>query len=338
VNRRSGPVCAWTEGFADWYGVAALNNPDIPARGNVQTSTWGTPGWDDGDQVEGRVAGALWDLLDADPAGGEGTDNYRDSLDNVWNTFLDNRVQTFQQYWTERGQDGRNVGDDALGSLFQNTIDYGFRQLLTDGDEIGGTTPPTDRNYRYDTATRSWSVVALRPAPGADDDLILFDDRAQQQRLDDSLLGVDVVDFVAVDSTAGHREPGDYYPRVHRVSGTGTYHVELADSGQVLADTAKQQMNATDVVAAWDSCLTAGQRVTFTVTPGDPSQDAELFVVSSQASNPGSYVRDRAAATAAPSAGAGQPETITYTATENGCVGVVLINKAGNGTYTVTRS
>jgi hypothetical protein len=336
VNKHSGPVCAWVEGFADWYASAVLNLPDIPGnRGNIETATWGTPGWDDGDQVEGRVAGAIWDLFDG---AADGTDAYQDTLANIWGTFLDHRASTFAQYWAARGTDGHEVGDLALGSLFQNTIDYGFRQQLTDGNQLTGSTPPADHNYHYDTTNAYWSVIALRPPAGADDDLTLFDDRAQQQRLNGSLLGVDVVDFVAVDSNTGRRPLGDYYPRVHRVSGTGDYTIELADAGQLLVDTAKRQMTANDVVASWDACLTAGQQVTFTATPGDPSQDAELFVVSSNAATPDSYVRNRASATTASANGPGQPETIAYTAAQDGCVGVILINKAGAGTYTVTRS
>jgi hypothetical protein len=335
VNKRSGPICAWTEGFADWYASAVLSLPDIPGRGNIETATWGTPDWDDGDAVEGRVAGALWDLFDNV---NDGTDTYQDSLGNIWNTFLDHRATTFNQYWTARGQDGRDVTDRALGSLFQNTIDYGFRQQLTDGAEVTGTIPPADHNYHYDTTHAHWSVVALRPPAGADDDLRVYDDRAQTQLLASSLAGVDTVDWVAVDSNAGRRPLGDYYPRVHRVSGAGAYTIEVADAGELLVDTVKRQMTAADVVASYDSCLTVGQQVTFTVTPGDPSQDAQLFVVSSDPADPTTFIRPSGTATAASPTGPGQPETISYTAAQGGCVGVVVINKAGSGTYTLNRS
>jgi hypothetical protein len=53
---------------------------------------------------------------------------------------------------------------------------------------------------------------------------------------------------------------------------------------------------------------------------------------------PDSFIRNRLSATAASANGPGQPETISYTAGQAGCVGVVLINKAGSGTYTLTRS
>ena len=42
---------------------------------NLETPTWGSSGWDEGDDVEGRVAGALWDIYDDV---NDGTDNYCD--------------------------------------------------------------------------------------------------------------------------------------------------------------------------------------------------------------------------------------------------------------------
>ncbi|WP_250034444.1 hypothetical protein [Paractinoplanes maris] len=334
VNQQSGPICAWVEGFADWYGTAVLNNPDIPGnRGNIDTATWGTPGWNDGDQVEGRVAGSLWDLLDTTD---DGTDTYNDTLANVWDTFLNGRVTTFAAYWAARGREGKQVGDPALGSLFQNTIDYGFRQPLTSGAAVQGTTPPNDHNYRYDTQHQAWSVVAVRPPTGADDDLRLYDDRALTQLLGTSAIGTDTVDFLAVNSSPGHRPLGDYYPQVRRLAGTGAYTVQLFDTGELLTGTATRQLGAGDVVTSWTSCLTANQQVTFTVTPGAATQDPELFVVESGGAEPD--VKSRGAATAATPAGPGQPEQVGYTAPADGCVGVIVVNKAGAGTYTVTRS
>jgi hypothetical protein len=343
VTRQEGPICAWVEGFADWYGVAVLDNPDIPQHGNVETATWGTPGWDNGDRVEGRIAGALWDLDDIDPVGGEVWDAYDDSLTNIWNTFLGpadttRAANTFHDYWTHRGQDGHNVGDLALGALFQNTIDYGFRQPLTDGAEQVRPVPLVPHNYTYQTQFLFWSVVALRSPAGADYDLILFDDRDQQQQLADSIVRTEI-DFVAVDSNAGRRPLGDYYPRVVAANGTDNYVIELADAGDLLPAATTRAMGVNDLVAVWDLCLAAGQEVTVTVTPGAPTQDAELFIMRSDAGNPATHVRDRVSAVAtADNGGPGTPETITYTAPEASCHGVVLVNQAGTGTYTITRT
>jgi hypothetical protein len=341
VPRREEPICAWVEGFADWYGAAVLNNPDIPQRGNIDTATWGSNGWDNGDAVEGRVAGALWDL---DDAGAETWDNINDSLDNIWNTFLGpggtaRRADTFHDYWVQRGQDGHDVSDTALGALFQNTIDYGFREPLTDGVPLVRPTPMEQHNYRYDTHFAFWSVVAIRPPATADYDLLLFDDRDQKQQLEDSALLAGHVDFIAVDSNAGRRPLGDYYPRVQRLNGAGDYVIDLADSGSLLVSTATRAMGVNDIVAIWDVCLAANEQVTITVTPSDPSQDAQLFLMRSELGNPSTHVRARSAAVAsATGQGAGAPETITYTAPEASCHGVVLVNRAGAGTYTITRS
>jgi hypothetical protein len=57
-------------------------------------------------------------------------------------------------------------------------------------------------------------------------------------------------------------------------------------------------------------------------------------VVSSDPANPSTFVRPSGAATPASPTGPGQPETISYTAAQDGCVGVVLINRAASGTYT----
>ena len=69
VEKFSSPGCAWTEGFAEWVPASVLNDPYYRfANGTyipLETPTWGTPEWDDGLAVEGRVAGAMIDLEDA---------------------------------------------------------------------------------------------------------------------------------------------------------------------------------------------------------------------------------------------------------------------------------
>jgi len=98
-------------------------------------------------------------------------------------------------------------------------------------------------------------------------------------------------------------------------------------------------MGANDLVAVWDVCLQANEQVTITVTPGAATQDAELFLMRSDVGNPSTHVRDRLSAVAsATGQGAGTAETFTYTAPEFSCHGFVLINKAGAGAYTITRS
>lgn len=333
VTRAEKPACAWTEGFADWFGIVVLDRPNQPGFADFERHTWGTPNWDNGPNVEGRIAGALWDLHD--PVGEAPWDRTQGPEPGaVWETFLDHRSESFEEFWRQRGPDGQSAGQ--LAALFQNTIDFGFRDVLTTGSEITvrSPSPPGQHNYRYDTRFRFWSVVAMRPPAAADYELELFDDHAMTQQLARSLTGTGTTDFIAVDSNAGGRELGDYYPRVvHRV-GDGDYTIEVSDSGKLLPLSGDQRvMGPRDVVEVWDHCVSDRSRVT--VTPSDASQDAELFVMSSA----GGAVRVRTDNIARSiDAGPGQPESVEFTPAGLDCFGIVLINKAGSGTYTLTVS
>jgi len=61
IDEFSHPNCAWTEGWANFFPLAVQNEPNFELGNgddeNLETKTWGTPNWDDGDGVEGRVAG-----------------------------------------------------------------------------------------------------------------------------------------------------------------------------------------------------------------------------------------------------------------------------------------
>ncbi|MFI0237584.1 hypothetical protein [Streptomyces sp. NPDC016845] len=335
--------CAWSEGFANWYSVAVFGNPLYVDRTDTNNDTsgftvdfekhsWDTGGWDDGDAVEGRVAGALWDLVDT---GTEGWDQYGAGLAPVWNTFLDHRATTFRAYWNAWVADGREAGAPTLGSLFQNTIDYGFRNPLANHQSQTRPTPEPAHNYRFDTTRVFWSVVALRPPTSADYDLRLYDDQAQNNLLTASLLGAGVTDFVAINSN--RRPTGDYYPRVNVVSGTGDYQIEADETEGVFSGSPTVTMGADRLAAVWDICLSAGEKATYTVTPSGVGQDAELFVLGADRGG-ADHVVGRGGATATGDAGGpGAPESVTVDLPE-GCHGLVVVNKAGSGTYTLTKS
>jgi hypothetical protein len=75
------------------------------------------------------------------------------------------------------------------------------------------------------------------------------------------------VDFIAIDSN--HRPLGDYYPRAFVYTGTGTYHIELAQGADfVNSGSQNVTMGPTDVVVVRDVFLTAGTTTTFKVIPG----------------------------------------------------------------------
>jgi hypothetical protein len=128
IRTASSAGCAWVEGFAEWFPTVIFNDPNFRwpngSALNLENPRAGSAGWSNGDTVEGRVAGALIDLTDTT---NEGTDRVGEGMGNIWETFQDHNSTTFANFWSHRTADGFNVGNNALGSLFQNTIDYGFQ-------------------------------------------------------------------------------------------------------------------------------------------------------------------------------------------------------------------
>jgi len=128
IQKIGGPHCGWTEGWADFFPMAINNDPFYRwASGstlNLETPTWGTPTWDNGEQVEGRVAGALWDILDNV---NDGDDTYTDgNITNIWDTFKHHATDDhFNEYWAgwlARGHNNTSAG--PIMDLYQNTINY----------------------------------------------------------------------------------------------------------------------------------------------------------------------------------------------------------------------
>lgn len=118
--------CAWTEGWANYFSMAVRGENFYRwASGstlNLETPSWTSINWDDGEKVEGRLAGWLWDM----------TDHADDGLDvwdapngfaEIWDVFYnqnDNTVAQFYSAWVSRGHSKHH----ALFEAYQNTIDY----------------------------------------------------------------------------------------------------------------------------------------------------------------------------------------------------------------------
>ncbi|MEV5283433.1 hypothetical protein [Streptomyces sp. NPDC052811] len=340
LTSTSSTGCAWTEGFADWYQSAVYHDPEYVDTHNkiyldLENHTWGTANWQDGDTVEGRVAGALNDIADT------GHEKYWDDYGegapgHIWDTLLAGFSATFHDFWNLRGQKGYNVSDPVQGSLYQNTIDYGFRNPLADNQTLTRPAPiPAQQNYHYATNVVFWSVTAVRPPAGGSLSLEMYGDRDQKQLLAKSADGQDVVDFVAVDSN--HRPLGEIYPRVDTTGSNGEYRIQLSQGARQMQPSEAIAMTAPDnIVTVRDLCVPANTKATITATPSDPSQDAELFLMASDPAQSSTWVQPRAfAAAKAGGQGPGKAESFTYTAPAAGCYGVVLVNKEGSGTYTL---
>lgn len=148
INLSSNVQCAWTEGWANFFAIAVNNDPVFRwasgASENLETPTWGTPGWQEGVTVEGRVAGALWDMLDSV---NDGYDQYSEgSIINIWDTFYHEFVDRFSEYWSDWQSRGHNSSDAVVMSIYQNTIDFRVTtpNIKANGSDVLLSIPQSD--------------------------------------------------------------------------------------------------------------------------------------------------------------------------------------------------
>ncbi|MBS3132326.1 hypothetical protein J4212_07890, partial [Candidatus Woesearchaeota archaeon] len=124
---RSAPNCAWSEGWADYFPVVINDDRgyDDSTQNfaiNLEIGTETLPqSWQNGDNVEGRVAMSLWDFSDD-----SSEDAYNGNFNNhVWNTAERQNDDTFSQYWTAWQDDHTAIEENnSLIALAQNTIHY----------------------------------------------------------------------------------------------------------------------------------------------------------------------------------------------------------------------
>jgi len=271
---------------------------------------------------------------------------------NIWTTFVRSgdastfgrvNIRMFRQFWDQRATDKFNVATSGgLATVYQNAIDYGYREPLGDYAPLSRPLPIPDHHYTFTANTGYWSAVALRPDQNYE--LQLYDDATKGFLSAGPQDGSDI-EFVAIDSNAGRRTlPHAYEARVVNRSNSATfpYSVELAQGAQTLGFGTSQTitMGSGDVVAVRDLRLNAGQTATITVTPNN-GQNPEVFLMASDPANPSSWVASRNSAAAGASlAGPGAAETLVYTAPRDAYYGFVLLQKKGSpsGSYTVTVS
>ncbi len=115
--------CGWTEGWAQTWHCWTTNDPirSYPGGGGVdlEAATWGD-GYDQGDQVEGRVAGAIWDITDST---NDGYDTYDGDWADVWDVMWNVNCDTFADFWTQWKARG-HAKHGPVACLYQCTIDY----------------------------------------------------------------------------------------------------------------------------------------------------------------------------------------------------------------------
>jgi hypothetical protein len=127
IGVASNSACAWTEGWADFWPLAVNNDPFF----QWHDGTWEyledpfqLPPFQDGDQVEGRVAGALWDLIDTP---NDGYDTYDGDFNDVWEVFTTQPCDItadFVTVWENLYGPRTTRTHEGVRCLYQNTINY----------------------------------------------------------------------------------------------------------------------------------------------------------------------------------------------------------------------
>lgn len=124
INLHSNVGMAWTEGWAEFFPMAVQNDPWFTYINqysiDLEAPTWGTPGWDNGDDVEGRVCGGLWDIFDAT---NDGFDAYSDGFLHIWDVVHAQTDDSFADFWAAWRTRGHNI-PYATYAIYQNTIVY----------------------------------------------------------------------------------------------------------------------------------------------------------------------------------------------------------------------
>jgi hypothetical protein len=200
--------------------------------------------------------------------------------------------------------------------------------------------PPVGKahDYRSSVMPAFWSVFAVWSPTDGDMDLELFADKAHKHSLGGSAFGTGMVDFIAVDGSL--KPGGDYFPQAKAYSGTSAYAIEFAHGVDVLASNPKEfYMMNEDLVRVYDMYMAAGKTYTITLDAVSPYLNGDLFVVGSTPGDPSTGVKRRIdALKTAASQGEGGTETITFTPTVSDTYGVVVVNAAGSGAFTLART
>lgn len=120
------PDCAFVQGFATYLPLSVYRDPVFESQSvrsiDMDAPKPVSPGWENGDLVPGRIAGAFWDLDEFDETVEE-HDKFNASFADIWEVIDARRPETMSAWWAG----WKSLGKDscgASGSLFQNSIDY----------------------------------------------------------------------------------------------------------------------------------------------------------------------------------------------------------------------
>jgi len=168
--------CAWTEGWAHVWHMWTTNDPIHGYSGgggfDLESPTWGD-GNDEGSDVEGRVAAAVWDITDSAI---DGYDRFSGSWLDVWHIMYHHDCETFYQFYQQ--WKSHNYGTHgAVASIYQNTMNWntspvfgGLPDVIAHEDELrlnvmdldDYASDPESQDYQLTFAIESVSTPDLQ--------------------------------------------------------------------------------------------------------------------------------------------------------------------------------
>lgn len=140
-------LCAWSEGWSDFLALAVNGDKCFdfemgPCTGTkdvdyvdleIPPTTWAGAPTPQGDTVEGRVAGALYDLLDTT---NDGYDLTSFGFSPTWAIVRNAPHETkFADFWNSWKANGNNQ-HLAVQAIYQNTIDYDTAPTIANVPDI----------------------------------------------------------------------------------------------------------------------------------------------------------------------------------------------------------
>jgi hypothetical protein len=338
MHRASGSAaCAWSEGWANWVAVQTYDDThfrwDAYSGIDLESPRWFSEGWENGDHVEGRVAGVLLDLADSGARNEKYWDIAAIGPERVVAAFTKGPADDIHQFVAKLGAADQIV---AEGILFQNTIRATHTDFLHDRSPLRRPANVPLETEFLSVADRWHVVAAIASGEGdADVDLNVLPDAAGQPAVTSADWSGSNADFVAVQPTtadewfkAGVTSDVDYHE----------YAMEVAEApdGDLEAGTPQELAMAADsMVEIRTTFVQQGVPATLTVVPRN-GQDFDLFVMAPDATKWG---LPRSSARRSTSGGPNKAERITITDPKvTGVYAVIVIRKSGEGGLTLVRT
>lgn len=117
ISQKTDAFTAWVDGWAYFFPLIVKNDSCFNASNwscNVELTS---NVWEHGDEISGRVTGALWDLYDSQS---DGFDNCSFDFSKIWTVIRRGKIGEFKDFWNAWGFSRHN----AVCAIYQNTIDY----------------------------------------------------------------------------------------------------------------------------------------------------------------------------------------------------------------------